>query len=143
MFPQSGPAMKQLFSSKFSSVNLVHVDPACLLYGHDMFVKLSELSGHAHAHNHTFLNFPRSLYREDICSVTMTECGARCEKAKVMITRTRVDDRQVIREKPPVFNKSKPEPSAAWRKICGRLNAMFVHYLVHKDVNYGKFDAIS
>lgn len=125
--------------------DLVHVDPSCLLYGHDMFVKLSELSGHslAHAHNHTFLNFPRSLYREDIRCVMMTESGARREKAKVMITCTRVDDRQVIREKPPVFNKSKPEPSAAWRKICGGLNAMFVHYLVQKDVNSGKFYAIS
>lgn len=74
----------------------------------------------------------------------MTLSGARREKAKVMITCTRVDDRQVIKEKPPVFNKSKPEPTAAaWRKICGRLNAMFVNYLVHKDVNYGKFYAIS
>lgn len=112
---------------------------------HDIF-KLSELSGHsqAHAHNHTFLNFPRSLYREDICCVMMTGSVARREKAKVMIPCTRVEDRQVIREKLPVFNKSKPEPvAAAWRKICGGLNAMFVNYLVHKDVHYGKFYDIS
>lgn len=121
---------------------LVHVDPACLPTIRSRYLR--QVISLTHAHKHTFLNFPRSLYREDICCDTMTESGARREKAKVMITCTRVDDRQVIREKPPVFNKSKPEPvAAAWRKICGRLNAMFVHYLVHKDVNYGKFDAIS
>lgn len=125
---------------------LVHVDPACLLHIRSRYLRQvirAVRTSLAHAHNHTFLNFPRSLYREDICCVMMTLSGARREKAKVMMTCTRVDDRQVIREKPPVFNKSKPEPTAAWRKICGGLNAMFVNYLVHKDINYGKFYAIS